>query len=130
MADRGVGIDPSELQHIFEPFYRGPGAVAAQIHGTGLGLSVVEHIIKQMGGRLSVSSEVGAGSAFTLHLQVAEESTLRNSTRNSGGLDIQMNASILIVEDDEALRTTLGDRLRGEHYIVDTAKDAEEGETS
>ena len=39
-----------------------------------------------------------------------------------------MNASILIVEDDEALKTTLGDRLRGERYIVDTAKDAEEGE--
>jgi len=39
-----------------------------------------------------------------------------------------MNASILIVEDDAALRTTLGDRLRGEHYVVDTAKDAEEGE--
>jgi DNA-binding response OmpR family regulator len=38
-----------------------------------------------------------------------------------------MNASILIVEDDEALRTTLGDRLRGEQYVVDTAKDAEEG---
>jgi len=38
-----------------------------------------------------------------------------------------MNASILIVEDDEALRTTLGDRLRGEHYVVDAAKDAEEG---
>lgn len=39
-----------------------------------------------------------------------------------------MNASILIVEDDAALRTTLGDRLRGEHYVVDSAKDAEEGE--
>ena len=39
-----------------------------------------------------------------------------------------MNASILIVEDDEALKTTLGDRLRGEHYVVDTAKDAEEGQ--
>lgn len=38
-----------------------------------------------------------------------------------------MNASILIVEDDEALRTTLGDRLRGEQYVVDAAKDAEEG---
>jgi signal transduction histidine kinase len=78
VADRGVGIDPSELPHIFEPFYRSPGAIAAQIHGSGLGLSVVKHMITQMGGRLSVSSEVGRGSIFTLHLQVAEDSTLRS----------------------------------------------------
>lgn len=77
VADRGVGIDPSELQHICEPFYRGPNAVAAQIHGTGLGLSVVDQIIKQMGGRLSVRSEAGVGSVFTLHLQAVVGSTLR-----------------------------------------------------
>lgn len=86
VADRGVGIDPSELQHIFDPFYRGPGAIAAQIHGTGLGLSVVKHIIRQMRGRLSVTSEVGKGSVFTLHLQVAEESTLRNRTETQEAL--------------------------------------------
>jgi signal transduction histidine kinase len=86
VADRGVGIDPSELQHIFEPFYRGSSAIAAQIHGSGLGLAVVKHIVKEMGGRLSVSSEVGAGSVFTLHLQMAEVLTLRNSTETPEAL--------------------------------------------
>jgi signal transduction histidine kinase len=70
VVDHGIGIDHSDLQHIFEPFYRTSAAVAAQIHGSGLGLSIANHIVRGMGGRLSVSSEVGRGSAFTLHLKV------------------------------------------------------------
>jgi signal transduction histidine kinase len=79
VADHGVGIAPSELQHICEPFYRGSRAIAAQIHGSGLGLSVVTHIVNEMHGRLSVSSRVGEGSFFVLHLQAAENSTPRDS---------------------------------------------------
>jgi len=86
VADHGVGIDSSELQHIFEPFYRSPGAIAAQIHGSGLGLAVVEHIVKEMGGRLSVNSEVGIGSAFTAHLQVARTAPLGNSVETQEAL--------------------------------------------
>jgi len=86
VADRGVGIDSSELQHIFEPFYRSPGAIAAQIHGSGLGLAVVEHIVKEMGGRLSVNSEVGIGSAFTAHLQVARTAPLGNTIETQEAL--------------------------------------------
>jgi signal transduction histidine kinase len=71
VADHGVGIDPSDLPNIFEPFYRSPAVIAAQIHGNGLGLSVARDIVKEMGGRLSVTSEVGKGSVFTLHLRVA-----------------------------------------------------------
>ena len=79
VADHGVGIAPSELQHICEPFYRGSRAIAAQIHGSGLGLSVVTHIVNEMHGRLSVTSRVGEGTSFVLHLQVAQYSVLRNS---------------------------------------------------
>jgi len=79
VADHGFGIEPSELQHIYEPFYRGSRAIAAQIHGSGLGLSVVTHIVNEMHGRLSVSSRIGEGTSFVLHLQVAKYSILRNS---------------------------------------------------
>ena len=68
VQDRGVGISSSDLPHIFEPFYRSPDTVEAQIHGTGLGLAVANRIAEAMGGRLSVESEMGIGSAFTLHL--------------------------------------------------------------
>ena len=68
VVDRGLGIEPSELPHIFEPFYRGREARAAQIHGNGLGLSLVKDIVEAHGGRVTVASERGRGSTFTLHL--------------------------------------------------------------
>ena len=70
VQDDGPGIDSSELRNIFEPFYRSPKVVETQIHGTGLGLTVAARIAQSMGGRLSVTSEVGVGSTFTLHLPV------------------------------------------------------------
>lgn len=70
VQDHGAGISSSELPHIFEPFYRSPKVVEAQIHGTGLGLTVADRIAKAMGGRLSAMSELGVGSIFTLHLPV------------------------------------------------------------
>jgi signal transduction histidine kinase len=73
VQDRGKGIDRTELHHIFEPFYRTPAAVAGQKHGTGLGLPIAKSLAEAMGGRLSVTSEVGAGSTFTLHLPIVEE---------------------------------------------------------
>lgn len=68
VTDHGIGIKTSELNHIFEPFYRSPEARAAQIHGTGLGLSLAKHLAEAMNGRLSVTSEFGVGSVFTLRL--------------------------------------------------------------
>ena len=70
VRDYGPGIDASELRDIFEPFYRSPKVVEAQIHGTGLGLTVAARIAAGIGGRLSVTSEIGVGSTFTLHLPV------------------------------------------------------------
>jgi signal transduction histidine kinase len=70
VQDHGRGISSSELGNIFEPFYRSPKVVDAQIHGTGLGLAVAKRIAQSMGGRLSVVSELGVGSTFTLHLPV------------------------------------------------------------
>ena len=72
IVDWGIGIDSSELALIFDPFYRSPRVNDAQIHGTGLGLSLAKRIAEAMGGRLSVLSELSAGSTFTLHLQIAK----------------------------------------------------------
>lgn len=72
VEDHGIGIDASELQQIFEPFYRSPVVKAAQIHGTGLGLPLAKSIAEAMGGRISVVSKVGVGSRFTLHLPASQ----------------------------------------------------------
>jgi signal transduction histidine kinase len=73
VADRGMGIQPEEQARIFEPFYRASDAVSAQIHGAGLGLSLVQRIVESHGGRVSVKSTPGTGSEFTVHLPAAGE---------------------------------------------------------
>jgi signal transduction histidine kinase len=83
VQDHGQGISNSELPHIFEPFYRSPKVVSAQIHGTGLGLALAKRIAEALGGRISVVSELGVGSTFTLHLQVAEENKVTEQSRFS-----------------------------------------------
>jgi signal transduction histidine kinase len=72
VQDRGQGIEPDEIPHIFEPFYRGNAARASQAHGTGLGLSLAKEAAEAMGGRLTVTSRMGEGSAFTLHFPAAK----------------------------------------------------------
>ncbi|HZS09362.1 MAG TPA: ATP-binding protein [Blastocatellia bacterium] len=71
VEDQGVGIDPDELKNIFEPFSRGASAVSAQIPGNGLGLYLVRRIAEAHGGKVTVRSAPGRGSAFTLHLPVS-----------------------------------------------------------
>jgi signal transduction histidine kinase len=75
VQDQGIGIDRAEIGRVFEPFYRSPKVSAAQIHGTGLGLALAKNIVQAMGGRMSVNSELGVGSIFTLHLPVAVQDT-------------------------------------------------------
>ncbi|MBI4477990.1 MAG: HAMP domain-containing histidine kinase [Acidobacteria bacterium] len=71
ISDRGIGIEPSDQRHIFEPFYRGRRATAAQIHGSGLGLSLVQRIVHGHGGRVEVASSPGEGSTFRVSLPIA-----------------------------------------------------------
>jgi signal transduction histidine kinase len=71
VRDNGPGIEPADLPHLFEPFYRGRVARATQAHGSGLGLSLVRHAVQAHGGRVSVESRPGDGTRFTLHLPLA-----------------------------------------------------------
>jgi signal transduction histidine kinase len=71
VEDRGLGIDPEDRKHIFEAFYRGRDAVSRQIQGSGLGLNLVMRIIEAHDGKVSVTSEPGKGSTFTLALPAA-----------------------------------------------------------
>src|SRR5262249_43450185 len=72
VEDKGRGIETWDLPHIFEPFYRAGEVKAAQIHGSGLGLSLVKNIVDGHGGTVAVESAVGKGTAFIITLPAAE----------------------------------------------------------
>jgi signal transduction histidine kinase len=84
VADRGIGIDAADQSRIFEPFYRAPDVVAAQMQGAGLGLSLVQRIVAAHGGRVGVKSAPREGSAFTVTLPMADDrAAVRASTATS-----------------------------------------------
>jgi signal transduction histidine kinase len=71
VEDHGAGIAETDLPHIFDPFYRGADATNRQIQGSGLGLTLVRRIADAHGGRVTIATQAGSGSAFTLHLPAA-----------------------------------------------------------
>ena len=66
VKDRGIGIDPKHQKAIFEKFYRVSSALVHDTKGSGLGLSLIQHIMNAHGGRIWLQSEVGKGSTFRL----------------------------------------------------------------
>jgi signal transduction histidine kinase len=73
VIDRGVGIDPREQTRIFEKFYRVPMPENERIVGTGLGLTLVSHIVKAHGGNIEVESAPGKGSTFSIYLPLGSK---------------------------------------------------------
>ncbi len=73
VIDRGVGIDPQEQKKIFNKFYRVPSPENERTAGTGLGLSLVTHIVEAHGGRLDVNSKKEQGSVFSIFLPLKRE---------------------------------------------------------
>lgn len=82
VSDKGIGIDAAEQQKIFEPFYRAPEVIAAQIQGAGLGLSLVKRIVEAHGGRIVVRSTPREGSTFSVHLPSAGEEPVRTMSES------------------------------------------------
>jgi signal transduction histidine kinase len=70
VSDTGIGIDTKELGKIFNSFYRGRTAINEQVSGAGLGLTIVQQLIRRCGGSISVNSKVGKGSSFRILLPV------------------------------------------------------------
>jgi signal transduction histidine kinase len=114
VRDTGAGMDESVLARIFEPFFTTKEAG----RGTGLGLTMVKSIIRDYRGGVSVESVPGKGSVFRVYLPRAEggaEALLPGEVRKAGG---EGHETILVVEDNAALRTLIKRMLRGKGYRV------------
>jgi signal transduction histidine kinase len=73
VTDTGIGIGPEETEKVFEKFYRSRNPLAANVKGSGLGLPIAREVARLHGGDITVESELGKGSTFTLILPIAEE---------------------------------------------------------
>ncbi|HEX7127010.1 MAG TPA: ATP-binding protein, partial [Thermodesulfobacteriota bacterium] len=114
VSDTGDGIAPDVLPHIFEPFYttKGPGK------GTGLGLSSVYGIVKQSGGYIWAESTVGKGTTFRLYLPRVEEEPAEAPPLPVLEPPAARNATVLVVEDDEMVRTVVRRTLLEHGYGI------------
>lgn len=121
VQDTGGGIPPEVQDHIFEPFFTTKEAG----QGTGLGLSTVYGIIRQSNGYIDVSSEVGEGTTFSIYMPLtavrASAAPANVCAPAPGGVE-----TVLLVEDDEAIRTMLSRILHDNGYTVIEAENAGE----
>ncbi len=70
--DHGVGIEPDDLAHVFEPFYRVDRSRSRDTGGYGIGLSLAKRIIEAHGGSIGISSQLGAGTSVLVSVPVSE----------------------------------------------------------
>lgn len=107
VADTGAGIPPETIDRIFDPFFttKGPD------QGTGLGLSIVASIAKGHGGFVLVSSAIGSGTTFSVHLPVAAESIETAPVVTSDSCPLMGTGETILLVDDEAMVREVGVQL-------------------
>ncbi len=121
VRDSGVGMDPHVQARIFEPFF----TTKEVGKGTGLGLATVYGIVKQSGGNIWVDSELGKGTAFQIYLPCIEAApALERLAGPSDGM-VPGSETILLAEDEEALRAVLRITLTRAGYTVLDARDGQ-----
>ncbi|MFW5989302.1 MAG: PAS domain S-box protein, partial [Desulfosudaceae bacterium] len=128
VSDTGIGI-PRELhESIFELFRQVDGGTARKYEGTGLGLTISRNLTELMGGRISVESEEGRGTTFTvrLPLQLSEAPAEEESNQTGSSPEPEEGDMVLVVEDNSASLLLMQHLLSREGWLVDTARNGSE----
>lgn len=128
VRDNGIGISPEFQKHMFEPFEQESGNAAAQVQGTGLGLSIVKSLVDLMHGSISVKSEVGRGTEFTVHLDmpIVEEAEA-DPPRVLTNSPISLKGRRVLLVEDHPLNTEIARRLLEKEGVqVTCAKNGKE----
>jgi len=124
VRDTGCGISKESLPRVFEPFF----STKEVGEGTGLGLATVHGIIKQTGGYIQLDSTVGEGTVFSIYLPRHRETSdqaVARETETSGAHDLTGMGTVLLVEDEDAVRAFSARALRKKGYTVLEARSGE-----
>ncbi|MFJ7753856.1 ATP-binding protein [Peribacillus muralis] len=115
IEDEGLGIPKESLPHLFQKFYRVDNSDRRRIGGTGLGLAIVDEIIKSHGGQVTVVSQYGQGSTFTISLPRVTQKRIGS---NHDGQSIKLSYEIMVIEDDINLAELLKYELMDSGFHV------------
>ena len=134
VRDTGIGMTPEQLAGLFEPFAQAEAATAAKYGGTGLGLAISRRFAEMMGGGITVESEPGKGSTFTLRLPARQATAAADSQPAEAGpspdaVPVAGGASVLVIDDDPAVRRLMSRSLAKEGFRVLEAATGEAGLT-
>jgi signal transduction histidine kinase/CheY-like chemotaxis protein len=133
VSDTGIGLTDEQISKIFDDFTQAGSETAAKFGGTGLGLSITKNLIEMMGGTLSVKSEIGAGSVFTIEVPRNCEIALPSAALSNGNIEISgliqegSGPRILIIDDDPMTHDIIKRKLSDEEFSIFSAMDGTSG---
>jgi adenylate cyclase len=123
VADTGIGMTPEQQAKLFEEFTQADSSTARRYGGTGLGLAITRKLARMMGGDVTVSSEPGRGSVFTVRLPNGTDGQAKGVTNGNRS----RTDCILVIDDDPTARELVADQLKAEGMSVVTAAGGFEG---
>ena len=135
VSDTGIGMDDVQKARLFEAFVQADASTTRKYGGTGLGLAITRRFARMMGGDVTVHSELGSGSTFTIRIPAVVQGTAplrgRETVTEEMALPVadkgRNSGTVLVIDDDAATRDLLHRFLSREGFQVVTASSGEEG---
>ena len=129
VTDSGIGMTPEQMSKLFEEFVQADQTTARRYGGTGLGLAITRRLCTMMGGDITVTSESGKGSTFTVRLPAGPETAAVVSDQSARAAEqaVPVGDCVLVIDDDPTARELIANYLREGGLSVVTAAGGREG---
>ncbi|HEV8714372.1 MAG TPA: response regulator [Candidatus Binatia bacterium] len=129
VSDTGIGMTPEQVGKLFQPFSQADTSTTRKFGGTGLGLAITRHFCQLMKGDVSVESEAGRGSTFSIRLPVDAVTSTVPARQESVGLSVSPSGAptVLVIDDDPVIRDLMKRFLAKEGFRTEVASNGQEG---
>ena len=127
ISDNGIGMNKEQLDRIFQPFVQADASTTRKYGGSGLGLMISREFARMMGGDVSVESELGKGSSFTVRIPVMVELTQQLTSGQTRSEAVAGPVHVLVIDDDSATQDLMQRYLQREGFTVSSAYDGAKG---